>query len=248
MIRSANRPRWLPLLLLTLPALVGFVWPGTVEWLTGRGVKQYRAMEFDRAAESFERALEHDSDNATLQFNRATALHQEGRLDAAAEAFLAAAEHADGELAVDAWYGLGNTLYRAGEFAGAAEAYREALRIAPADGEAKFNLELAQQRQQEQQQQQQQRPDEEQDRDENGEQDPDPGEQEPSDEERSPDPQETQPDEERPAAPEEIDEEALSAEQARRLLRALASEDAELQKTIRRQQERYQPRAGEKDW
>jgi hypothetical protein len=47
------------------------------------------------------------------------------------------------ELAADASYNLGNARLAAGDFAGAAEAYKQTLRIAPGSGDAKFNLELA---------------------------------------------------------------------------------------------------------
>jgi hypothetical protein len=47
------------------------------------------------------------------------------------------------ELAGDASYNLGNARLAAGDFAGAAEAYKQALRVAPESGDAKFNLELA---------------------------------------------------------------------------------------------------------
>jgi tetratricopeptide (TPR) repeat protein len=47
------------------------------------------------------------------------------------------------ELAADASYNLGNARLAAGDFAGAAEAYKQTLRVAPGSGDAKFNLELA---------------------------------------------------------------------------------------------------------
>jgi hypothetical protein len=40
----------------------------------------------------------------------------------------------------------------------------------------------------------------------------------------------------------------LTEAQAQRLLHALASQDAEMQKLIRRSPQRRQPREGEKDW
>ncbi len=255
MNRSMRVRQWLMLLLLGTPLIVGFLWPGTVEWLCTRGVRQYRNMDFNRAKRSFERALERDPDNPTIMHNRAMALHQEGRLEEAAEGFRAAAKAADDDLAADAWYGLGNTLFRAGEFAGAIDAYREALRIDPSDPEAKFNLEIAWQQMREQQQ-----PDVDDDADDGEAEDdettpPEPDEtasDDPEDpeerREESPEPHEETPEAEEPSEPEVVDEEEFTAEDARRLLRALTAEDAEIQRTVRPQQERRLPREGEKDW
>jgi len=62
----------------------------------------------------------------------------------AAEPLLEQAVKAAGpDLAVPASYNLGNARFAAGDFAGAVEAYRQTLRAAPGNGDAKFNLELA---------------------------------------------------------------------------------------------------------
>ena len=254
MRRSPNLRISLLLVLIALPVMLGFVWPGSVEWLCQRGLKHYRSMNFERAERSFEQALKRDPDNATLQHNRATALHQQGRFDAAAESYRAAREGAgeSARLRVDASYGLGNTLYRSGDFGKAVDAYQDALRTDPTDGEAKFNLEMAQQKLQEQQEQQQQQRDQDQDQDEERDEEretPDDGEEDAAEPEEQPaQPQDGTEDDEREAPPQELDVDAMSAEEARRLLRSLASEDAEMQKIVRPQKEWREPAPGEKDW
>jgi hypothetical protein len=55
------------------------------------------------------------------------------------------------DLAVPASYNLGNARLAAGDFAGAVEAYKQALRTAPGSADAKYNLELAWREQQRQQ-------------------------------------------------------------------------------------------------
>jgi hypothetical protein len=55
-------------------------------------------------------------------------------------------------LAPAASYNLGNARFTAGDFAGAVEAYKQALRVAPRNADAKFNLELAWREQQRQRQ------------------------------------------------------------------------------------------------
>ncbi len=56
------------------------------------------------------------------------------------------------DLAVAATYNLGNARLAAGDFAGAVEAYKQTLRAAPGNRDAKFNLELAWREQQRQRQ------------------------------------------------------------------------------------------------
>jgi len=71
----------------------------------------------------------------------------------AAEPLLEQAVKAAGpDLAVAATYNLGNARLAAGDFAGAVEAYKQTLRTAPRNRDAKFNLELAWREQQRQRQ------------------------------------------------------------------------------------------------
>jgi len=248
-----------------IPALVGFTWPGTIEWLCTRGIKQYAAGEFDAAGESFERAIEHDPLSHTLQFNRGAALYRQGRYDEAAGDFALAGKTGDQELARDAMYNLGNTHFKASDLKSAIEAYKEALRLDPNDAEAKHNLELALQKQQEQEQQDQQQEDQQQEQDdeqqededqqqddqqqeEEDEQQQDQQEQQQDDEQEQDEQQSSEGDEQSPSPADQRDEGELSEAQARRLLHALASQDAEMQKLIRRVPQRRQPREGEKDW
>ncbi|MBV8201878.1 MAG: tetratricopeptide repeat protein [Acidobacteria bacterium] len=63
-----------------------------------------------------------------------------------------AVQGAGPDLAVPASYNLGNARLAAGDFAGAVEAYKQALRAAPGNADAKYNLELAWREQQRQKQ------------------------------------------------------------------------------------------------
>ncbi len=250
---------------LALPALLGFAWPGTVEWLCTRGVRQYRAQRYDQAADSFAGGLAVDPGNATLLYNRGTALYRTGDFAGAEESLSRATEVGDGSLRRDAAYNLGNARFSAGDFEGAIDAYKQVLRQDPADGDARYNLELAQrmleeqQNQQQQQDQDQQQQDEQQDQqDESQAQQQENQEEQQGRDERDQEGQQ-QSDEGEQAHPqsgeegqgqqaEETEEGELSAAQARRLLRALAAEDAEMQEIVRRSPRQTAPRPGEKDW
>ncbi len=236
-----------------VPLLVAFTWPGTVEWLCTRGIKQYEAGEFEEAGESFARALEADPGNATLTFNRGTALYRQQDFAEAAEAFASAAEGGGEEPGRDAAYNLGNSQFSAGDYQSAIEAYKQALRLDPDDAEAKYNLELAlrkqeeQQQEQEQQEQQQEEDQPQEDEQEQQEQNEEQDSQE-RDEQQGDQPQSEQQDEPSPPGADEAEEGELTEAQAQRLLHALASQDAEMQKLIRRAPQRRQPSEGEKDW
>ncbi len=246
-------------LLAALPVLAGFTWPGTVEWLCTRGIRQYRAGEFEAATESFSRALEAasaDDQRAKLQYNRGTALHREGRHEESAQALAAACSATEPQLRADASYNLGNALMAADEVESAIEAYKDALRAVPGHEDAKFNLELAQRRRQQQQRDQQQQEQQQEQQqgasgDEQDRQQPQPGEDQ---REEDPGEQPEQQQEDRGESGEARQEEApraedeLTAEQARALLRALATQDAEMQEIIRRAPETGPAVEGEKDW
>lgn len=132
-----------------------------------RGNRLYRRGEYAGAAAAYREAL---SDEATpeLRYNLGTALLRQDSFPAAERELRQALRSVEPELRQRAHYNLGNRYLvegRAGaDTAGASElleraveAYKQALRIAPADSAAKWNLELAL-REQERQQQQAQSP------------------------------------------------------------------------------------------
>jgi tetratricopeptide (TPR) repeat protein len=113
-----------------------------------RGERLYHEGKYPAAYDLFRRGLERDS-SARLAFDAGSALYRLERYDEAAAAFRRssrAPEHRQKSL-----YNLGNALVRAAEerpgepqpLLDAVAAYEEALRLAPADAEARWNLEVA---------------------------------------------------------------------------------------------------------
>lgn len=181
--------------------------------------------------------------------NLGAALYRSEDYEAAAEAFRNAmgAAVADADFARAA-YNAGNAAMRREDLQAAVDRYRQALLANPDDEDAKFNYEFARRRLDEQQRsrQQQNRPQEQQ-----------PDQETPQDTGRQPPPQE-QPDQEgqpepgpqqqgqdqpqpRPPAPD-----ALSREEAERILQALQNDEAQLLRQV--QQMKTPPRRVEKDW
>jgi Ca-activated chloride channel family protein len=115
------------------------------------GQRLYERGEWRAANERFQRGFEKSGDPA-LAYNSGNALYRMKRYETAEHQFREAAG-ASAELRQQSLYNLGNTLVRAAEDADenakaaildrAIAAYEEALRIAPADADAKWNLEIA---------------------------------------------------------------------------------------------------------
>jgi Ca-activated chloride channel homolog len=135
-----------------------------------RGNRMYREGRFEEAAESYQRALESAPARADVRYNLGTALLALGRWEEAQAHLQAALDGVDPELRRRAFYNLGNRflldgraeheLRRQGALLDAAiEAYRRALRMAPDDPAAKWNLELALREREQNEQQQASMPD-----------------------------------------------------------------------------------------
>lgn len=248
---TANR--WAALVVAFSPLLLGFTLPGAVERLCARGNRLYEREKYQEAADAYARALKLRPQDPTLQYNQGTALYKAPDFEGANRAFSAAMADAPEDLQQDLHYNMGNTRYRMADFRGAIEQYKQALRLDPDDGEAKYNLELAQ-RKLDEQEKGGQKPDDKQQQEDRQEEE----EQEQADAERGEDEQ-AQQQEEQEAQPEQAeesqaqerepvgDEKALTEEQAAALLRALAAEDAALQQIIRRMPPK-EPREVQKDW
>ena len=113
-----------------------------------RGERLYHEARYPEAYDVFHRGLERDS-SARLAFDAGAALYRLERYDEAVAAFRRAARTP--ELRQRSLYNLGNALVRAAEerpgeaapLLDAVGAYEEALRLAPADAGARWNLEVA---------------------------------------------------------------------------------------------------------
>lgn len=78
-----------------------------------------------------------------LQYNLGNALLKQRKYEAALQALRGAAAGASRTVAASSWYNTGNAHFEMGNYGAAVEAYTEALRLDPADRNAKYNLELA---------------------------------------------------------------------------------------------------------
>lgn len=114
------------------------------------GIEAYEAGQLDAALDSFEAAIARHGDRPELSFNRGLVLLAKEQPDEARRAFERATEAEDPQVRASAFYEVGNVAFDTEDYAGAIEAYIECLKARPDHANAKWNLELAQQRQQEQ--------------------------------------------------------------------------------------------------
>ena len=203
-----------------------------------------------------------------LEYNKANVYHMKGIFDTAAAGYQEALATTTSPVTPDAFYNLGNTLFRMGQYGPAVEAYKRTLMENPDDREAKFNLELALKRlqadsakQENKEQNQEQKPDsssqdqdQEQQKSDQDKQDQDStGQQQNQDQKPKPDSSEGQ----TPPAKSEDQEQAgqqqqqapqpigMTKQDAERILDALKNKELEVQK-LRAQ--RVAVPANAKDW
>jgi len=135
--------------LLLTGLMLGFG-PGDLE----RGNRMYREGRYQEAVEAYRSALQGGRTGPELHYNLGTALLALGEYGEAEQHLQAALQAVDPELRHRTFYNLGNRFLEEGRaqpdlqaqgrlLDASIEAYRRALRIAPADAEAKWNLELA---------------------------------------------------------------------------------------------------------
>ena len=123
---------------------------------TAAGIEVLKTHPGREGIEAFETAARLDPDDPILRFNAGSA-HLLAGTDGALEHLERAAESAPDELRAAANYNLGNARLAADDTAGAIAAYEHTLRVSPDHQAAKFNLELALERQQQDQKSQKDR-------------------------------------------------------------------------------------------
>jgi Ca-activated chloride channel family protein len=116
------------------------------------GNRLYEEGLFEEAHQKYLEALAAEPESGLVRFNDGNALYQ-------------GADYRRAMVASQAWYNLGNALYRQQQLQESLEAYKQALRLDPRDPDAKHNLERVLQQMQQQQPQDQQQDQDQQNQD-----------------------------------------------------------------------------------
>jgi Ca-activated chloride channel family protein len=122
--------------------------------LTEQGRSAYAKGDHPDALGAFQRAAATRPGDPAAAFNLADGLYKNGKFDEAAQSWRALGADARSPLAAGARYNLGNALYEKQDYAGAVQAYKDALRLARNDADTRRNLEMALRALQKQQEQQ----------------------------------------------------------------------------------------------
>jgi Ca-activated chloride channel family protein len=141
--------------------------PGVASASSGSALRSYNKGQFTDAQKEYERLAATDKSNdPRLQFNAGTAAYRNGIFDVAAQHLLKTLSARDVKLQQQAYYNLGNALYRVGEGAEDAkqkqESWENALKsfdgarqLATNDLDARYNYEFVKKKLEELKQQQQ---------------------------------------------------------------------------------------------
>lgn len=114
----------------------------------------FRNENYAEAIELYKKAIESNPENAKLYYNLASAFAKEGQAEDAIryfEQYKAMTDNPEERAKAD--YNIGNIHTQAQKWDKAINAYKNALRYKPLDGDAKHNYELAQKQKKEQQKQ-----------------------------------------------------------------------------------------------
>jgi Ca-activated chloride channel family protein len=155
--------RWALIATLFLAALALAGCGSSVGKLNNQGNEAFAEQDYQGALAAYQQAEEDAPQVAEPHYNAANTHYRTEDYEQAQQEIEQAlvGEPQQEGLDQNSYYNLGNALFQSGQFKAAIEAYKEALRLNPADLQAKQNLELAlrQLQQQEQQQDQQQQAD-----------------------------------------------------------------------------------------
>jgi Ca-activated chloride channel family protein len=142
------------LALLTLPCLLVAQNSNT---LIKNGNDAYNKKEYDVAADNYKKAADKEPANEKAQYNLGNALYKKGNADDALQAYDAAIKSTKSKNDQSAsWYNKGVSLQNNKKLPECIDAYKNALKLNPADEDARFNLQKALLQQQKEQQQKEQ--------------------------------------------------------------------------------------------
>lgn len=109
-----------------------------------KGIEAYSDTKFEESTRYFTEALVERPNTPELRFNLGTALAAQGKKDdALGELNSAAGTLAPGEKAAAAHFNAGNLLFASGDYQGALDAYKKAVKLDQQSPDIRHNLELA---------------------------------------------------------------------------------------------------------
>ena len=210
-----------------------------------RGNQAFENEKFQEAELHYRKALENNENSFKGSFNLGNSIYRQDHYEEAANAFQRAiANQTDDIGRSKAFYNFGNSLLMNQQIPESIEAYKNALRLNPADEDARHNLVYAQQMLEQQEQQQQQDGDSQDDNQDKKDDNQDQQDQQQDQENQEDQQQEpTEQQQQETAQPQQI-----SRQEAERMLQALKEEEEKTLDKIKEQRFKQQRVGVEKDW
>jgi len=222
------------ILLLALIA-TAFSQPGRGKIIQGN--KLYDQQKYDEALTKYRDAEVQAPDSPILKYNIAAAEYKKKNYQEALKQNQAALNQADATAQGQAYYNIGNTLFRMNKWPECIEAYKKALELNPDDQDAKYNLEYvrklmkdqaSKQNQQQQQQQQQQNQQQEQQQQDQQHQHQQEQQQQQQDQQQQDQQNQQQEQQQQQVQDQQVSPDDLSKEDAARILEALKEDPQNL--------------------
>jgi len=194
-----------------------------------QGNRQYEKKNYSDSEILYRKAVDKNKGSADTVFNTGNALYKQKKFEDAGRQFSENHKmYEDKDKKSASLYNLGNSLLMANKLKESIEAYKSSLRIKPDDPEAKYNLAYAQdllrkqEEQQQQQQQQQNKNDQNRDQNKKDDQKKDQNNNNQQQDQQQQDQQDKQ-----------QDPQAISKEDAERLLNAIANDEKNVQEKVK---------------
>ena len=223
-----------------------------------KGNKQYAQEKYTEAEIDYRKSQEVNPNSPEAAFNLGNALYKQQKFEDAMKQYGVAAQNTqDKQLISESLHNTGNIFMAGQDYAKAIEAYKQSLRLNPADNETRYNLALAQkllkdqQEQQQQDKQDEQKQDQQQDqKDQNkDQQDQKKDQQDQKDQNKDQQNQQNQDQQQQQEQQQQQQSDKISKEMAEQILNAMNQDEKETQEKVKRQQmQQMQRRKTDKDW
>lgn len=204
-----------------------------------RGVDKMEQEKYEEAETEFRKALEEKPTSFEAGYNLASSLFKQEKYEEALKQLKGSEPFTDdSKKTASLYHNIGNSLLHQQQIDPAIEAYKNSLRLNPADDETRYNLIAAMKMKEEQENQDEQQQDQEEKQEEQQQ------EEQQQDQEQDQDQQEQQQQQQEQQRQEELDK-----ENAQRLLNAIEQEEKELMEKLQKEKHKdQQPVKIDKNW
>jgi tetratricopeptide (TPR) repeat protein len=224
-----------------------------------QGIKAYEQGEFSEAEVQFRKAGDLDATSFEADFNTGAALYGQEKFQETVKQYESLVQQSsDPEELSKVWHNMGNSLLEASQYQASIEAYKNSLRLNPADMDTKYNLAYARKKLQEQQQQQQQNQNQDQQdqnqdqQDQNQDQQQQQNQNQDQQQEQPQDQQQQNQEQPREQQAENQEQQAkpleISKEDAERMLSAIQQQEKDVKEKVDKQKAVAAKGKTEKDW